>query len=124
MSQADIPICNGVMHIVPAVLVGSLDLDPEAATTIEGPTRKASKTANTTNETDEAVMGASAKEEDCKSLLKLLVSFEEAFGVLVDEIEKVDDVKTVLQGTGPLTVFAPINSGKMIPISFLTVWMR
>lgn len=114
VSQADIAICNGVMHTVPTVLVGTLDIDPEAAAAAaKTPPRVSSNTANATIKGSDIAKDTLAKEKDCKSLLKLLVSFEEAFGVLIDEIDKVDDVKAALESNGPWTIFAPINSGRM-----------
>lgn len=109
VSQADITICNGVIHVVSAVLVDSFATDSEtsngtrAAPVVTSRTTDKSPSAPTPTTTDE-------EDEECKEILDLLVSFEEAFGVLIDEIEKVDSVKDILEGDDPVTLFAPINS--------------
>lgn len=130
ITQPDINICNGVLHVVSAVLVDFPSGEPKLAETEEASpiiitqgSESDDEDAGDDEAEDEAVEGEDEEEmedtegektaESCdNNLLSLLVSFEEAFGLLINEIEQDEDIKAILEGPGPVTIFAPINSGE------------
>ncbi|GMH39998.1 hypothetical protein BSKO_07902 [Bryopsis sp. KO-2023] len=80
--------------------------DEDEAEEEEEEEEPAAKTALKVSEDDEAEDAC----EEGENIVQVLTSFEEAFGMLVEEIEEVDSVKELLEGEGPITIFAPINS--------------